>query len=355
MTPMKKTIASCIYCPAPPDGEEHWLIRAFGKFEGNSYLTGRVCNACNVRLGKIDQELVRSGHTGVARQVLGIKGRPGHEPRNTFEHKASQRESPVQLFTVDDDGTLTRVFDQALTRNPDGTLTGIRRRVLTITMPDGTEHDLPFPKGWGEAQLRAAAIEFGVLEGRPIAAHVPPPETPQQFKDSSKDIIRAVFGPFDLACYTTRTDGEVGPIRPTILRFELSADYKRAVAKAAFHYFLWACPEIGGDDGEFDSLRAFISDGVGDADMFAQRSESVVAYEDGSDRPDSHVFGAHCANDVVEVYIHFFVPAVGPTPPAFVARLGSRPKTLPRDWRRTHVAVYKAGIDGHDGVIGELR
>jgi hypothetical protein len=75
----KKVIASCVYCPHPPDGEEHWLNRSLGRFAGNSKLTGRICTRCNVHFGgTIDLELARTAHTGVLRQVLGIEGRSTH-------------------------------------------------------------------------------------------------------------------------------------------------------------------------------------------------------------------------------------------------------------------------------------
>jgi hypothetical protein len=60
--PIKKVIASCIYCPKPPDGEAHWLNRSLGKFDGNTYLTGRISTPCKEDLGRtIDQALAREG------------------------------------------------------------------------------------------------------------------------------------------------------------------------------------------------------------------------------------------------------------------------------------------------------
>jgi hypothetical protein len=83
---------------------------------------------------------------------------------------------------------------------------------------------------------------------------VPPPETVDEFVGASRDIIRAVFGPFEVDVYHSRLDGPVGPVEPTLLRFNLSPAFLRAVAKVAFHYFLWACPQIGGDEPEFSDL-----------------------------------------------------------------------------------------------------
>jgi integrase len=83
---LEKELDSCIYCLAAPDGAEHWLPRSLGKFRGDTRLRGRICKGCNERLGRLlDRELVRTGHTGLLRQVLGI-----HAAQQLLGH-ASQR------------------------------------------------------------------------------------------------------------------------------------------------------------------------------------------------------------------------------------------------------------------------
>jgi hypothetical protein len=214
----------------------------------------RVCTPCNVRFGEtIDRELVRTGHVRVIRQVLGIEGRASHERKNVFEYRASLDEPPVQVFRVND-GNLRRVFEDAVGRSSDGTLIARQGRVLVIATADG-EHHLRFPRGWNEGQLRAAAETRGLLGGRPVAAHVPPPETVDQFAAASRDIIRAVFGPFEIDVYHSGLDDPIAPVEPMLMRFNLSPLFFRAVVKVAFHYFLWACPQVGGAEPEFSDVR----------------------------------------------------------------------------------------------------
>jgi hypothetical protein len=353
--PNMKVIANCVYCSNPPNGREHWLNRSLGTFAGNTFLTGRICTPCNVKFGEtIDRELVRTGHVGVIRQVLGIEGRASHERKNVFEYKASQAEPPVQVFRVDD-GNLKPVFQDAVRRNPDGPMVSTLGRVLVIAAADG-EQQLRFPRGWNEQQLRSAAEARGLLGGRPVWAHVAPPETVEEFVASAPDIIRAVFGPFEINVYHSRLDGPIGPIEPTLLRFNLSPDYPRAVAKVAFHYLLWACPPIGGDEPEFSDLRTYIRDGIGDPSTFLHMSEGLVERipaEDGIGR-DAHVFAGAALDADLVVQVHFFSQRVGPAFPTFVVRLGRRPDTLPADWRRAHVAAYTTGVAGHDGTLKEI-
>ena len=351
----KKPLTTCIYCSSPPNGEEHWLNRSLGKFAGNTLLTGRICRDCNKLFGDtVDLEVARTGHTGVFRQVLGIEGRKSHERKNAFDYKASELEPPIQVFRVNG-GDLTPVLEQAVRRSPDGTLVATQGRLLVIATTDG-EKQLRFPKGWNADQLRSAAETRGLLGGRPVSAHVPPPETVDQFVGASRDIIRAVFGPFEIDVYHTRLDGPVGPTEPTLLRFHFSPTFLRGVAKIAFHYFLWACPHIGGNEPEFSAFRAFVRHAIGNPSDFINTSDSLVeriAAEDGNGA-DCHVFASTSLGADLIAQAHFFTQPVGPAFPTFVVKLGRRPGGHAPEWRSMHVAAYRANIPGHDGMLETL-
>jgi hypothetical protein len=156
--------------------------------------------------------------------------------------------------------------------------------------------------------------------------------------------------------YYSRLDSPVGPVEPTLLRFNLSPAYLRAIAKVAFHYFLWACPGIGGDEPEFSGLRAFVHHGVGENADFIQKSDSLVdraPTEDGLGK-DCHVFATTSIQGDLVVHVHFFSQPVGPAFPTFLVRLGRRPAGLSPEWRSGHVTTYASGVAGHDGTLTEL-
>jgi hypothetical protein len=349
----KKIITACVYCPNPPDGQEHWLNRSLGTFRGNTLLTDRLCTPCNEQYGRtIDLEVARSGPSGVFKQVLGIEGRRGHQRKNVFEYKASQLEPPVQVFQVDGDD-LKPLLHDAIGQAEDGSLISTEGRVLVIAMPDG-EHRLRFPRGWGEAQLRAAVEARGLSGGRLVAAHVPAPETVVEFEAASTTVIRAVFGAFEINVYTTRTNDPAAPVVQTLLRFNLSPEFLRGVAKMAFHYFLWACPTLGGDEPEFANLKAFIRDGVGEPTDFIRKTDSLVdriPTDDGSKGNNGHVFASLALDGQLIVQAHLFSLAIGPEFPTFLVRLGPRPEGFQADWQTAHVAAYRDGIAGHDGIL----
>ena len=216
-----KTLTRCIYCPRPPDGEEHWLPRSFGAFRGNSLLKGRLCTECNARLGRtLDQELIRTGHTGMTRQLLGISGRSGQPSANVFEYKAAQLEKPIEAESASIvPGQLIPI--QAVGRNPDGTLKSVQQRTLTIATTEG-ERVLVFPRAWGAKQLRDAAAARDLLGGKVIRAHAAPPETAAEFVIASLDVIRAVFGSGPIDVYQTKLDAPMGETQYRRVRFNLS-------------------------------------------------------------------------------------------------------------------------------------
>jgi len=122
----------------------------------------------------------------------------------------------------------------------------------------------------------------------------------------------------------------------------------------AFHYFLWACPTLGGDEPEFANLKAFIRDGVGEPTDFIRKTDSLVdriPTDDGSKGNNGHVFASLALDGQLIVQAHLFSLAIGPEFPTFLVRLGPRPEGFQADWQTAHVAAYRDGIAGHDGIL----
>jgi hypothetical protein len=290
----------------------------------------------------------------MTRQLLGIAGRSGQASTNVFEYKAAQLERPIEAESTSIvPGHLVPI--QAVGLNPDGTFKSVQQRTLTIATVEG-EHMLVFPRAWGAKQLRDAAAARGLLGGKVVRAHAAPPETATEFVTASLDVIREVFGPGPIDVYQTRLDAPMSETEYRRVRFNLSREYLRAITKLAFHYFLWTCSRIGGDESEFEAVRGFVSNGTGDENEFLQRHECLVdrtGVKEGTG-PNCHMFAAYANDSEVLVTVHLFSQSAGPEFPSFGARLGDRPDAMPAGWWCGHIAQYAEGIPGHAGELREL-
>jgi hypothetical protein len=291
----------------------------------------------------------------MTRQLLGIAGRPGQSVANVFEYRASQLERPIETDSASI-GMGQPVPIQAVSRNPDGTMKAVQQRTLTIATPGG-ERVLVFPKAWGPKQLRDAAAARHLLGGKVVRAHAAPPETAEEFVSASRDVIWEVFGKSTFDVYQTRLDRPPAETEYRRLRFNLSRDYLRAVAKVGFHYFLWACPSVGGDETDFAAIREFVSADRGVVDDVLQRHDSRIdrtSPEEGGTDHDCHVLVAYANDADLLATIHFFSQSAGPQFPTFAVRLGHRPRVIRPGWLKGHIAEYCPDIPGHAGRLREL-
>src|SRR6185312_11144 len=87
---------ACVYCGAPADSAEHWLPRGFGVIKGMTQLQDRLCNPCNNELGKLDEEILRTGPTAFVRSLLKIEGRHG-KVVSPFHYKVMGKESATAM------------------------------------------------------------------------------------------------------------------------------------------------------------------------------------------------------------------------------------------------------------------
>jgi hypothetical protein len=349
----------CIYCVEPPDGEEHWLPRSLGTFQHNTMLKGRICRQCNNLLGRtVDNELANSGPTGMLRQALNIAGRSGDRRKNAFEYKVSRAEPPIQVVSRQlGDGAAAPL--QAFGMNPDGTLNTVQMRSLYVETSEGKRQHVAFPKGWSTDVLRRALSERGLTGAKLLSCHVAPPETADEFLTASTPILRDVFQAIaGTPVYVTDLRGEVLPTEYGPIRFELSREYVRGVAKVAFHHLLWASSHVLGNEPEFEPVRRFIRYDEGEMDQFVSRHDSLldrVSVEQGGISNHVHVFAVGASATEILSHVHFFSGAAGPDLPTYVVRIGSRPDCVPEGWSRAHLARYfDEPVGGHAGELREM-
>src|SRR3989338_8667195 len=88
----------CIYCGSGgPFADEHALSRCLGEFRGFPHLLDRICADCNGDIGKMEEQIGRSGPEAYLRKYLNIEGRATHDKVNPF-HRGSAGAKPIDVM-----------------------------------------------------------------------------------------------------------------------------------------------------------------------------------------------------------------------------------------------------------------
>ena len=348
---------TCIYCPNDADSREHWLPRGLGTFRGNTTLVNQVCGDCNNRLGHLDEELMRTGHTGFHRALLGVQGRHGAPDVSPFQYRAMQAEQPTTMM-MPAIGRDHQIQGEAYT-DEEGRPSARPIRQIVLGMPDGTIQSVPFPRGWTANHLRTAVVNRGLEAGTLQELYLEDDET---FTDQEaphareiRTLLSSVFGEgFRADVYGG--DGERTQNR-LVMVAGVNTAYLRAVAKVAFHYLLWACPVLRGDDPVFTEMRAFISDGTGNwEDLVQLDAPQFLPLLRRGYLParTSHFFHSVLTRDEAAAFVQFFVGPTGLPPPARV-RLAVNPLMIEARYVTCHQACYFADVaaagEGHQGEL----
>ena len=139
--------ASCIYCGARADADEHWLPRALGTFGELQVLHNAICNPCNLLLGRdVDEAFLRTGPEANFRAGLGIEGRRGLGG-NPFMFKAAT-EQPVRAMNVGDDSDDDADLFWELVPGDDGNPQGQLIQQIVVHDKSGARHVVPFNPAW---------------------------------------------------------------------------------------------------------------------------------------------------------------------------------------------------------------
>jgi hypothetical protein len=321
-------------------------------------LLDRLCEDCNRRLGQeLDQELMRTGPTGLQRTILGVEGRRGAPKVGPFQYKAMQAEPPTTMMMPAlgrDHVLLGEAYRDELGRPAARPI-----RQVVLRMPDGSMACVPFSRAWNADQLREAVNNRGLQKGVPQELYLDDDEDATNPEDPHTLEVRAaltaVFGPgFRVDCYGGPGDLTQNQL-VTVSGINLLS--LRAIAKVAFHYFLWACPALRGDEGCFAPLRAFIMEGTGDwrgfVELQAPQFMPPLARGYVPERT-SHFFHADLRRERAVTSVQFFAGPLALPPPARV-QLAANPLMLEATILTCHQASYfddeEEKRDGHDGEL----
>ena len=232
-------------------------------------------------------------------------------------------------------------------------------RQVVVRMPDGRMECVPFPRGWAANQLRAAVSNRGLEAGTLEEVYLEDDEiiTDQEAPHALeiRTLLSSVFG----RGFRAQSYGGSGERTQNRLAMVagISTLYLRAVAKVAFHYFLWACPILRGDESAFTEIRAFVADGTGSWRDFVEldASQFLPMLRQGYvPERTSHFFCSSLTRDEASAFVQFFVGPSAMPPPARV-RLAVNPLVIDGRDFSCHQACYfdddVGNADGHDGEL----
>lgn len=350
-------MATCIYCQNAAKSREHWIPRGLGAFRGYTPLLSTICGNCNESLGELDRELMRTGPTGFHRALYGVQGRHGPPKVSPFHYKAMRAEQPTKLI-MPALGREHQLLAQAYTAE-DGRHSARPIRQLVLKMPDGRMECVPFPRPWTADELRTAVSERGLEAGSLEEIYLDDDEvfTDQEtsFALELRTLLSSVFGA-QFRAWVYGGSGERTRNRLPMVA-AISTFYLRAVAKVAFHYFLWACPVLSGNDPAFSEIRAFISDGIGNSEDFVQLdAPQFLPFLQQGYLPErtSHFFLSVLTRAEATAFVQFFV-GPGALPPPARVRLAVDPLVIDARQFACHQACYFGDADdnpdGHDGEL----
>ena len=342
----------CIYCGEATTSEEHWLPRAFGVVEGMTLLKDRICRACNAELGRLDQELARTGPTGFRRDVLGITGRASNtKGAGPFYYRASEPVPPTTLRMPDPSGEY-QVLAEPI---PDGEQPKNARaiRQLVFRTASGEIECIPFPRAWDGRILKTAIEKRGLQDAALIEVYLDEDEDPQT-TDARRTITDALGGNFVAkAWFGGDGDGEV-KVQRTALQLGITRNYLRALAKVAFHYFLWTSRVCRGDEPEFEPVRRFILADEGSPEQFVEFPSPHFIPELADGKAPSHpchILVADQDPSGIRVRLQLLIGPGFVVPPSTV-RLGGNPCKVVAELSVGHYVVYRP--DCAEGCQGEL-
>lgn len=242
MTPPNASVG-CIYCGSTDFDREHGLSRCLGNFKGYEPLTNRVCRKCNGGFKLLDEQLCRSAGEAFFRQYLGIKGRSGKEKVNPFYRgSAGGKRIELEAVSPNDGKPIALELSEGAVRE---------LRHVSIVGEDGIRRVIPIQDGMTPELFRKQFDSLGITSIREARVYADEDEV-----EWVQGLVTTLGSDITLQW----DDQQPSPVTYSgaVITFTITARYFRAIAKIAFHCFLFLVPRFRGDEECFHEIRHFI-------------------------------------------------------------------------------------------------
>jgi len=244
-------MAKCIYCnEREANSEEHAIPACLGTdyIRNFELLLGKLCQACNTRIGTYEEQFCRSSPVGFFRRLAGIKGRKHADNMNPY-YRGSVGSGPMLAETRHPyfDCMLLCEFKEASNEFTPA-------RQIVVRDSQGNHHAVLIADWVKSAEDFEKALEYKGLSGSiPVEFYA----TPEEHKWLS-DICKGLP---DFKEFTELTPVEPVSEKEVVVTIYTTDKFFRAIAKIAFHLFLQYFPKFSGAEKEFSGIRRFIMEG----------------------------------------------------------------------------------------------
>jgi hypothetical protein len=354
--------STCVYCPNPADGREHWFPRWLGNYRNHEELTDRICDDCNQALGReLDQAMSREGPQALNRQLLGIEGRHDGKARDVFTYKGQSAEPP----TISTAQGAPGIDYEPLTRDSIEDGEHIKVWLPHVVVRDSRNRPYPIvltpgvPEDWLRKAIEKRGIDSPRISDVACDPHNPTdPESEWEIPGWMRRLffvavpaVREQAQEFGIRVRWLTAGGTERIVLRSMTQLGLSALYFRALAKIAFHYVLKMDHAFTGHEAMFEQIKRFIRHGEGDARTFVDLSTREFVLDTGFTIRGVHHF---LLEDIerdgrLRVRMRFFLKGPYATLPTVVT-LGQDPFTrLPQIAHAFR--LYPEPVDGFDGEL----
>lgn len=346
---MNDQAVDCIY-PGPHTemSEEHYLSAALGEFRGYEPLYGRVCRACNTKIGDTTEvQLLRTGPIAFFRWVVGTEGQDGPPPSPFY--RGAGGAPPICIV-----GRPPGANHDLLWEVVPGTEDVYPLRQIVFEHPIAGRHPIALlDRMRDHPQLLLDELrDRGLETAKPAHVYAAPDEIPWV-----EELLKSVGGIPPGAWATTTFQPQRIQL---VVNVRVTSAHFRAIAKIAFHYTLKMFPDLVGKEREFDASREFIWAG-GDIDRFVRQRppETVLENWRRGQRPSHwmHILVVERRYERINAYVQLFA---GPRslPPLYEVGLGIDPSRIARrrEWRAHQFVILDPRPGrGPVGVMEDLQ
>lgn len=293
----------CIYCGRTFDGAnsegDHIIPARLGEFR-NSPKFKNICQFCNNKIGKSEEQLLRCGPERLYRDLVVPETNRSRGKKSSWAVGSSGAPPPKILIKTPNGELMGRP-------GPDPLSPEIIDQIV-IEDNSGGEFPIPlFPK-MTTKNLKKQISEL--IKTQNIKGNISIRwNCNEEYEDHYKKLIKELYPNAEMKPLPPLEPGRYSV--PGRMEFKVSDHYFRALAKISFHYYLATSQRVTGQESGFSSIRSFICNGGKYEDFFEKKKRIVLPIPQGM-APSRwcHVLAVHESNKGVTGYIALFL---GPT------------------------------------------